>query len=151
MTTHMPYDPYINEETVAEVRHHWKGPFHFGAPDGVVVNVTKDDIWVREGVLPDYPNSRAPQQDFSSGQFVIPHPPTSRQEIQEPFVRDMEIPPEEYYPEGYQPQLLPDWPADGDLVIPLEALPDELLQSMGENWRDRQAYKKHINELTAEN
>ena len=26
MTTHMPFDPYINEETVAEVRHHWKGP-----------------------------------------------------------------------------------------------------------------------------
>ena len=35
MTTHMPFDPYINEETVAQIRHgHWKGPFHFGAPDG---------------------------------------------------------------------------------------------------------------------
>ena len=41
----VPFDPYLNEETTVEIRHHWKGPFHFGAPDGVVVNVTKDDIW----------------------------------------------------------------------------------------------------------
>jgi len=45
MTCHMPFDPYLNEETTVEIRHHWKGPFHFGAPDGVVVNATKDDIW----------------------------------------------------------------------------------------------------------
>jgi len=150
MTTHMPFDPYINEETVAEVREHWKGPFHFGAPDGIVVNVTKDDIWVREGILPDYPNSRAPQQDFTDGQLVIPYPPTSREEIQEPFVRDKEIPPGNYYPDGYHPDLLTEWPADGDLVVPVESLPDSLLQSMGESWRDRQAYRKHISELTAE-
>jgi hypothetical protein len=150
MTTHMPFDTYVNEETVAEIRHHWKGPFHFGAPDGIVVNVTKDDIWVREGVLPDFPNSRAPQFDFDSGQLHVPHPPTSRQEIQEPFVRDMEIPPEEYYPEGYQPHLLPDWPVEGDLVVPLEAMPAEMLQGMGENWRDQKEYAKHISELTAE-
>jgi ribonuclease Z len=74
MTTHMPFDPYINEETDAEVREHWKGPFHFRAPDGIVVNVTKGDIWVREGVLPDYPNSRAPQFDFDDGQLVVPCP-----------------------------------------------------------------------------
>jgi len=35
MTTHMPFDPYLNEETVAEVRYHYNGPYHFGAPDGV--------------------------------------------------------------------------------------------------------------------
>ena len=45
MTCHMPFDPYLNEEATVEIRHHWKGPFHFSAPDGVVVNVTKDDIW----------------------------------------------------------------------------------------------------------
>lgn len=49
MVTHMSFDAHQNEETVAEIRHHWKGPFRFGAPDGVVVNVTKDKIWVREG------------------------------------------------------------------------------------------------------
>ena len=94
------------------------GPFHFGAPDWIVANVTKDDIWVREGILPDYPNSRSPQLDFDSGQLVVPHPPTSRVEIQEPFVRDIEIPPEEYYPDDYHPELLTVWPVDSDLVIP---------------------------------
>jgi hypothetical protein len=32
---------------------------------------------------------------------------------------------------------------------PVEQLPESLLASMGESWRDRQAYKKHISELTA--
>ena len=55
MTTHMTFDPWLNEgRTVAEVRHHWDGPYHFGAPDGIVVNVTTDQIWVREGILPDF-------------------------------------------------------------------------------------------------
>lgn len=150
MTTHMPFDPYINEETVAEVRQHWKGPFHFGAPDGIVVNVTKEDIWVREGVLPDFPNSRAPQFDFDDGQLVVPEPPTSRAEIQEPFVREQEIPPADYYPEGYHPELLQEWPVDGDLVIPLEMMPPQMLQGMGAAWTERQAYKKHISELSAD-
>lgn len=150
MTTHMPFDPYINEETVAEVRQHWKGPFHFGAPDGIVVNVTKEDIWVREGVLPDFPNSRAPQFDFDAGQLVVPEPPTSRAEIQEPFVREQEIPPADYYPEGYHPELLQEWPVDGDLVIPLEMMPPQMLQGMGAAWTERQAYKKHISDLTAD-
>jgi hypothetical protein len=32
MTTHMTFDLWLNEETVAEVWHHWDGPYHFGAP-----------------------------------------------------------------------------------------------------------------------
>jgi ribonuclease BN (tRNA processing enzyme) len=149
MTTHMPFDPYINEETVAEIREHWKGPFHFGAPDGIVVNVNKDDIWVREGILPDYPNSRAPQFDFDDGQLVVPHPTTSREEIQEPFVREQEIDPAEYYPEGYHPELLDNWPVDGDLVVPMDQMPPAMLDGMSQSWQHRQAYKKHISELTA--
>ncbi len=150
MTTHMPFDPYINAETVAEVRKHWKGPYHFGAPDGIVVNVTKDDIWVREGVLPDYPNSRAPQFNFDDGQLVVPHPPTNRAAIQEPFIRDQEINPDEYYPDGYHPQLLPEWPVGSDLVVPMGDLPAAMLQSMGAAWRQQQAYKKqHLDALAA--
>jgi ribonuclease BN (tRNA processing enzyme) len=138
MTTHMPFDPYLNAETVAEVREHWKGPYHFGAPDGVVVNVTKDKVWVREGIIPDFPNSRAPQFDFSKGQLIVPHPPTSRKEIQEPFVREHEIDPNLYYPKGYHPELLQEWPVAGDLVVPVEALPPKMLDSMGEAWRKKQ-------------
>jgi ribonuclease Z len=95
-------------------------------------------------VLPDYPNSRAPQQNFDDGALVVPHPTTSREEIQEPFVREMEIPPEEYYPEGYHPELLTEWPVESDLVVPLEVLPPSLEQSMGENWRQHKAYEEEM-------
>ena len=146
MTTHMDFDPFLNEETVAEVREHWKGPYHFGAPDGIVVNVTKEQIWVREGILPEFPNSRAPQFDFTNGQLVVPHPPTSREEIQEPFVREQQIDPTEYYPAGYQPELLEHWPVDGDLVVPLEDLPENLRNSMGEGWRLKVKNQKALEE-----
>ena len=96
-----------------------------------------------------YPNSRAPQQDFSSGQLVVPQPPPAANEIQEPFVREKEIDPAKYYPDGYHPDLLTEWPVDDDLVVPVEVLPDTLLQSMGESWGDREAYKRHIGELSA--
>jgi ribonuclease Z len=49
-------------------------------------------IWVREGILPDYPNNRSPQFDFDDGQLVIPKPTTSREEIQNQGIRDSEIP-----------------------------------------------------------
>ncbi len=62
----------------------------------------------------------------------------------------MEIPPEEYYPDDYHPELLLEWPVDSDLVVPMEDMPPAMLQSMGENWRDHQAYKKHISELSAD-
>jgi hypothetical protein len=146
LTTHMNFDPFLNEETVAEVREHWDGPYHFGAPDGIVVNVTKESIWVREGILPDFPNSRAPQFDFTNGQLIVPHPPTSRQEIQEPFVREQQLDPKVYYPEGYHPELLEEWPVEGDLVVPYEVLPDNLKQSMGAEWELRQKNRKALEE-----
>ena len=146
MTTHMNFDPFLNEETVAEVREHWKGPYHFGAPDGIVVNMTKDLVWVREGILPDYPNSRAPQFDFTNGQLVVPHPPTSRAEIQEPFVREQQIDPREYYPAAYLPHLLEEWPVDSDLVVPVDQLPPNLKDSMGAAWRQKQKNMKLLEE-----
>jgi len=145
----MPFDPYLNEEATVEIRHHWKGPFHFGAPDGVVVNVNKDDIWVREGVLPDYPNYRAPQFDFDDGQLVVPAPPHKIADIQEPFIREQEISPDEYYPAGYLPELLSEWPTGEDIVVPTDVMPPQMLAGMSAAWRQRKAYKKHIDELTA--
>ncbi len=146
MTTHMSYDPYVAEETVAEVREYWKGPYHFGAPDGIVVNVTKDQIWVREGVLPDFPNSKAPQQDFTNGQLIVPKPPTSREEIQNQEIRDQQLDPDLYYPEGYKPELLEEWPVDSDLVVPVENLPPSLLNSMGDRWRHKVEHQKILDE-----
>jgi hypothetical protein len=104
--------------------------------------MTKESIWVREGIIPKYPNNRAPQQNFANGQLVVPHPRHSRAEIQEPFVRENEIDPKEYYPPGYQPELLTEWPVESDLVVPLEVLPEKLKESMGAAWRHRQANRE---------
>ena len=128
------------------MREHWDGPFHFGAPDGIVVNVTKEQIWVRVGIFPDFSKSRAPHFDFTNGQLVVPHPSTSRQEIQEPFVREQQIDPEKYYPKGYHPELLEDWPVEGDLVVPIEQLPETLGESMGAEWRLREKNQKVLRE-----
>lgn len=143
MTTHQDFDPYLNEEVVAEIREHWKGPYRMGAPDGIVVNITKDAIWVREGILPDYPNTRAPQFNFDNGQLVVPHPLTSREEIQEPFIREKQIDPRLYYPEGYHPELLEDWPIEGVLVVPIGDLPENLRVNMGAQWE----YKRRMQKL----
>jgi ribonuclease Z len=56
----------------------------------------------------------------------VPHPPTSREEIQEPLVRDQQINPKKYYPKGYHPELLEDWPVSGDPVVPVVTLPENL-------------------------
>jgi hypothetical protein len=67
----------------------------------------------------------------------VPHPPTSREEIQEPFVREQQIDPNEYYPEDYMPELIEDWPVEGDLVVPLEQAPEDLVDGMGQSWRNK--------------
>ena len=103
-------------------------------------------MWVREGILPDFPNSRAPQFNFDNGQLVVPHPPTSREEIQEPFVREQQIDPVKYYPAGYMPHLLEDWPVEGDLVVPMEQLPENLKESMGAQWRLKKKNQKILEE-----
>ncbi len=133
MTTHMPFDPYLNPETVAEVREHWDGPFHPGAPDLIVVNVTKDKLWVREGVVSDYPNTKPPQAHVSIAKYgglVVPQPQYSREDLQEQFIRDAEIPPEKYYPEGYTPELMTVWPATKPIFIPAENVPKGMKSRM---------------------
>jgi ribonuclease Z len=124
MTTHMSYDSYSNPELFAQIRENWKGPFHFGAPDMIVVNMTKDKLWVREGVVAEYPNVSPPKFDMAeAGGLMIPPPKYKRSDIQQQSIRDAEIPPEKYYPEGYQPELLFEWPTDKPLFIPAEMMP----------------------------
>ena len=134
---------YVNEETVAQVREHWKGTYHFGAPDGIVVNVTPDQIWVREGILPDYPNNRVPQFDMSDRKdFVVPHPRHARKDIQQQEIRDLEVDPGKYCPKGYKPELMTEWPVEGDLVIPAEEIPESMKKGMGQAARDRANARK---------
>jgi ribonuclease Z len=124
MTTHMSYDSYSNPELFAQIRQNWKGPFHFGAPDMIVVNMTKDKLWVREGVVAEYPNVSPPKFDMSAqGGLMIPPPKYTRSDIQQQSIRDAEIPPEKYYPEGYGPELLYEWPTQKPIFIPAEMVP----------------------------
>jgi hypothetical protein len=123
----MSYDSYSNPELLSEIRYHYKGPFHFGAPDKVVVNMTRDNVWVREGVIPDFPSLVAPKFDIAAmGGLVIPAPRNKRQDFQEQSIRDAEIPPDEYYPKGYKPGLIPFWPSSKSIFIPAEKVPPGL-------------------------
>jgi ribonuclease Z len=124
MTTHMSYDAYSNAELLSQIRHHYDGPFHFGAPDMVVVNMTQDKVWVRDGVVAEYANVAPPKFDVAAtGGMLIPAPKYKRSDIQQQSIRDAEIPPEDYYPEGYKPEMLTEWPSDKPVLIPLEMMP----------------------------
>ena len=58
MVTHVSYDEDLIPEIVAGIRMHYSGLFQFGAPDIVVVNVTKDAIWTRKAAIPEAGNMR---------------------------------------------------------------------------------------------
>jgi ribonuclease Z len=127
MATHVSYDEYVIPELVAEVRTHWNGPFAFGAPDMVVVNMTKDRIWVRDGVVSKYPNMAPPRFDMApNGGLVVPAPQNRRQDVQEQSIRHAEIPPDRYYPKGYQPDMLPFWPSDKPIFLPENMVPEQM-------------------------
>ncbi len=49
MATHLAYDSELVPEMVAGIRTHYNGLFQFGAPDVVVVNVTKKAIFTAQG------------------------------------------------------------------------------------------------------
>ena len=132
MATHCPDDKYVNAEAIAEVREHWSGPFHFGF-DGHVVNLTKDRVWFREGVLPDYPNNVPPQahgQIARNGGLIVPVPRHAREDIQNQYIRDMQYSPSKYYPKGYKPELMEHWPTSKDLFLPEDKVPPGMKRRM---------------------
>jgi ribonuclease Z len=54
--------------------------------------------------------------------LLIPPPLHLRSDIQQQEIRDLEIPPSDYYPEGYKPELITEWPTDKPFFIPNEVL-----------------------------
>jgi hypothetical protein len=48
------------------------------------------------------------------------------QDFQEQSIRDAEIPPDEYYPKGYKPELIPFWPTTKPIFIPADQVPPGL-------------------------
>ncbi len=116
VATHWEYDSQQLNEVVAEVREHWRGPFAFGAPDRIVFNVRKDKIWWREGVTS--PLAQQPRPQFTP-LVEMPVPPNKVDDIQSQWIRDNEIPPSEYFPEGYAPELIKVWPLTEPIVVPM--------------------------------
>ena len=95
-------------EMVAGVRTHWDGLFQFGAPDVVVVNVTKKAIWTRKAALPEDANFARPSKKEAIELFDLsltntsvnfPNPKyASLTEIEGPVPRNSEYDAHLYYP-----------------------------------------------------
>jgi hypothetical protein len=106
MVTHFAFDNDTLNETSADVRAHWDGLFLYGAPDVVVVNVTKDAIWHREAALPGFSGQALPTPTLmfgdplpiATGKGIVPQPRLPREKQQEQLTRDLEIDPHKYYP-----------------------------------------------------
>ena len=45
-----------------------------------------------------------------------------------------------------KPELLEEWPAEDDIVAPVEVLPENLRQSMGDHWEHTQKNRKALEE-----
>jgi Arm DNA-binding domain len=67
MATHLAFDNDTMNEQSADIRAHWKGLFVYGAPDVVVVNVTKDAVWHREAALPGFSGASMPSPTLLFG------------------------------------------------------------------------------------
>jgi ribonuclease Z len=84
-------------------------------------------VWVRDGIVPDFPSMAPPKFDIAAmGGLVIPAPRVKRQDVQEQSIRDAEISPDEYYPKGYKPDLISFWPTTKPIFIPADQVPPGL-------------------------
>jgi hypothetical protein len=107
MVTHTSYDEELIPEIIAGIRVHYSGLFQFGAPDVVVVNVTKDAIWTRKAAIPEAGNMARPSAreaielfdlSLTNLQIKFPDPRHTVDDMLEQTVRDREIDPKKYYP-----------------------------------------------------
>ena len=119
MVTHIEYEEDLLNEVSAGVRAHYDGLFLYGAPDVVVVNVTKEAFWARKAAIPGMSGANVPHPRQLLGlgdgpmpdEVPLPKPRPPREEQQEQYTRDIEIDPHKYYPpDVYRPPLtkLPD-------------------------------------------
>jgi len=117
VATHYSYDDVFNNETVAQVRHHYKGAFAFGAPDLVVFNIHGDDnVWWREGVAGE--SSQIPRPAISTPTVNFPAPKHQVYDVINDTVEKNEIPPRKWYPKGHKPDLVREWPITEDMEMP---------------------------------
>jgi len=131
MVTHMQYDEAMTPEIVAGVRCHWDGLFQFGAPDVVVVNVTRDAIWTRRAALPEEANFARPAPkdaielfDLSLTNTVINFPNSRNKlaDVEEPFPRNTEYDAKLWYPPDVYRKPDPQFPQDFKIDLKQMAL-----------------------------
>jgi hypothetical protein len=131
MATHLEYEEDLLGEMIAGIRVHYNGFFAFGAPDVMVVNVTKEAIWLRMAALPGMTGTRIP--DFrkvlgiaeAPEELELPKPRLPREEQQEQLTRDLEIDPDLYYPDDVKREMLTKLP--DPLMMPIK----EIMRNMG--------------------
>jgi ribonuclease Z len=117
VATHYSFDAIFNTETVAEVRHHYKGAFAFGAPDLITFNIHSDGkIWWREGVSAE--SIQIPLPVFREEIITLPAPKHQVYDVINDEIRANEIPIELWYPEGHKPERVWEWPIKEDIQIP---------------------------------
>ncbi len=117
VATHYGYDEIFNNEVVAQVRHHYRGAFAFGAPDLVTFNIHGEGkVWWRGAAAAD--SSQTPRPVFDSPTVTFPAPRHQVYDVINDRVRANEIPPEKWYPEGHKPELVREWPLTEDLEMP---------------------------------
>lgn len=117
VATHYSYDDVFNTETVAQIRHHYKGAFAFGAPDLVTFNIHGDGkVWWREGIAGE--SSQIPKPLFKDKIITFPAPKHQVYDVINETIEANEIPPEKWYPKGHMPELIREWPLTKDLEIP---------------------------------
>ena len=121
MVTHLQYDETMTSEYVAGIRCHWDGLFEFGAPDVVVVNVTKEAIWTRKAALVEDANFSRPSPkdaielfDLGPGKTTInfPNPRNSVAEMEGPVPRNVEFDAHLWYPPDVYRKPNPVFPKD---------------------------------------
>ena len=138
MVTHMAFDRDLVSESLAGIRQHWDGLFCFGAPDGVVVNVTKDAVWTRDWAVSDSANMKGTRSftpselramlggDEIPTTFRVPTPRYSKDDLLSPEVQEIEIPGPVFTPVDVQRHTIEDFKeAFGDLMttdVPVSAL-----------------------------
>jgi len=117
VATHYAYDDIFNNETVAEVRHHFKGAFAFGAPDLITFNIHGEDkVWWREGIAGS--SSQTPKPVIKDAVITFPAPQHQLYDVINDSVEANEIDPAKFYPEGHMPERIKEWPLTEDLEIP---------------------------------
>jgi hypothetical protein len=119
MVTHTAYDEELIPEITAGIRVHYGGLFQFGAPDVVVVNVTKDAIWTRKAIIPDAGNMARPSPREAAALFDL-SPTNLKVTFSTPRHRvtdrvdqtvfDRQIDPKKYYPADVYRKPEPDFP-----------------------------------------